>query len=72
MSISTAKANLTDATKKLMAAWDRVSASWDDDAAKQFHKDVIEPITARINSAMKGIDHVGDLVDRVKRECGND
>lgn len=72
MSIAAAKANLMDATKKLMMAWDRVSSSWDDDASKQFAKDVIEPIGARVNAAMKGVEHVGELVDRVKRECGND
>lgn len=71
MSIATAKANLQDATKKLMAEWQRVSAQWDDAAAKQFAKEVIDPILPRINAAMKGIDHVGDLVGRVKRECGD-
>jgi hypothetical protein len=71
MSIATAKANLQDATKKLMIAWERVSAQWDDDASKQFAKDVIEPILPRVNAAMKGIDHVGDLVGKVKRECGD-
>ena len=71
MSISTAKANLMDATKKLMAAWNRVSSSWDDDASREFAKDVIEPIAHRVNSAIKGIDHVGELVGRVKRECGD-
>jgi hypothetical protein len=71
MSIATAKANLQDATKKLMAALGRVNAQWDDDASREFAKQVIEPILPRINAAMKGIDHVGDLVARVKRECGD-
>lgn len=71
MSISTAKANLMDATKKLMFAWDRVSASWNDDASREFAKEIIEPIAHRVNSAIKGVDHVGDLVTRVKRECGD-
>jgi hypothetical protein len=71
MSIATAKANLQDATKKLMLAWGRVSAQWDDDASREFAKEIIEPILPRVSAAMKGIDHVGDLVARVKRECGD-
>jgi predicted secreted Zn-dependent protease len=71
MSIATAKANLQDATKKLMHAWDRARAQWDDDASREFAKEVIEPILPRVNAAMKGIDHVGDLVAKVKRECGD-
>lgn len=71
MSISTAKANLQDATKKLMAEWQRVAAQWDDATSKQFAKEVIDPILPRINAAMKGIDHVGELVGKVRRECGD-
>lgn len=71
MSISTAKANLMDASKKLMMAWSRVSCVWDDDASREFAKDIIDPIAHRINSAIKGVDHVGELVQRVKRECGD-
>lgn len=71
MSISTAKANLMDATKKLMMAWDRVNSQWNDDASREFSKEVIEPIAHRVNSAIKGVDHVGELVSRVKRECSD-
>ena len=71
MSISTAKANLMDATKKLMITWSRVNSVWDDDASREFAKDIIDPIAHRINSAIKGVDHVGELVHRVKRECGD-
>lgn len=72
MSIAVAKTNLTDAYRKLRIAWDRAKEQWNDQAARDFEAEIIDPIEARIRTAIKGVDHVWELTHRVKAECGND
>jgi hypothetical protein len=72
MSISVAKANLADALKQLRVRWERVRQAWDDDARRTFEKDFIEPLEPRIVAAIKGIEHVSELMAQVHRECGQD
>lgn len=72
MSAGAAKANLTDAYKKLRLAWERASASWDDDMSKKLLKEVIEPVEPRVTSAIKGIEHALELIAKVRRECSDD
>jgi hypothetical protein len=72
VSINVAKANLLDAHKQLRLRWFTIAASWDDGARRQFEKDFLEPIEAKIRTAVKGLDHVSELQERVKRECGDE
>lgn len=72
MSINVAKANLMDAVKQLRIRWMSISSNWDDGARRQFEKDFIDPLDAKIRMAIKGLDHVGELRDRALRECGDD
>lgn len=72
MSINVAKANLMDAVKQLRIRWLHVCESWDDAARRQFEKEFIDPLDAKIRTALKGLDHVSELQDRVRRECGDD
>lgn len=72
MSINVAKANLLDAVKQLKLRWSSICESWDDAARRQFEKEFIDPLDAKVRTALKGLDHVSELQDRVRRECGND
>ncbi len=72
MSINVAKANLMDAVKQLRIRWTTIASNWDDGARRQFEKDFIDPLDAKIRMAIKGLDHVGELRDKAIRECGDD
>ncbi len=72
MSINVAKANLMDAVKQLKTRWRAISDSWDDGARRQFEKDFIDPLEAKIRTAVKGLDHVSELQEKVRRECGDE
>ncbi len=72
MSINVAKANLMDAVKQLRIRWNHIASSWDDAARRQFEKDFIDPLDSKVLMAVKGLDHVAELQERVKRECGDD
>jgi hypothetical protein len=67
-----AKANLVDALKKVRRRWEHVREHWDDDAARQFQKDFLDPLEGRVIAAAKALDHVAELAAAVRRECGND
>ena len=72
MSINVSKANLLDAVKQLRIRWTIVAESWDDIARRQFEKDFLDPLDAKILAAAKGLEHVSELQERVRRECGDD
>ena len=72
MSINVAKANLMDAVKQLRIRWSHISSSWDDVARRQFEKDFLDPLEGKVRQAIKGLDHVSELQERAKRECGDD
>ncbi len=72
MSVQVAKANLNDALKMLHERWDRAKALWDDKAAQDFQRQLIEPIEPRVRAAIKGFEHVGELIAQVRRECSDD
>lgn len=72
MSINVAKANLMDAVKQLRIRWSHISSSWDDIARRQFEKDYLDPLEAKVRQALKGLDHVSELQERARRECGDD
>ncbi|MBL9031640.1 MAG: hypothetical protein JNM80_08020 [Phycisphaerae bacterium] len=72
MSIGVAKANLMDAAKQLRLKWDRLRPMWDDDVARQFEEKYVRALEPGLMAAVKGLDHVADLVAAVRRDCGDD
>jgi hypothetical protein len=72
VSVPVAKANLVDALKKLRQKWDRAKEQWNDEAARQFQKDYLDPLENRVIAAAKSLDHVAELMATVRRECGDD
>jgi hypothetical protein len=72
MSVAVAKANLADALKQLRIRWSKVQQQWDDDARREFEKDFLEGLEPRVVGAIKGMEHVSELMAQVRRECGED
>lgn len=72
MSTTSAKAALIDAMKQLRARWDQIKYTWQDEAAMRFEREVIDELEQPLLQAVKGMEHVGDLMQQVRRECGND
>lgn len=72
MSVQVSKVNLIDALKTLQQRWDRAKSQWDDKAAHDFQKQVIDPIEPAVRNAVKGIEHVAEVIAAVRRECTDD
>lgn len=72
MNLNVAKAQLTDALKQLRLRWGRISESWDDEARRRFEAEYIAPLEGKVHAAIKGVDHVSELLVRARRDCGDD
>jgi hypothetical protein len=72
MSASAAQATIVEALKKLRERFDGVKPVWDDEQRRRFEGDVIEPLEGAVVSAAKAIEQVEELMQRVRRECGDD
>jgi hypothetical protein len=72
MSLSTSKAALHDAMKKLRVRTDSVKELWDDESRRRFERDYIDPLEALVISTVKGMEAMESLIAQVRRECGDD
>lgn len=72
MSVQAAQANLKDAAKELRLAWERARANWHDDASRKLGEDVIDLVDPKVSAAIKGMEHLIELIGTVRRECGDD
>lgn len=72
MSANATKAGLLDAMKQLRLRWSTIKMHWQDEAALRFEKEVIDPLEPAILAAVRGVEHVGELMAQVRRECGDD
>lgn len=72
MSVAGAKGTLFDAMKELRLRMDAVREQWNDDTRRAFEKEAIDTLEPRVNAALKAIDAVQELIQRVHRECGDD
>lgn len=68
MSTTAAQARLKDALRELNLAWRRAQEQWRDQAAAEFHKDVIEPLEPRVSQTMNAMASLGDAIQAANRE----
>ena len=72
MSVSGAKGTLYDAMKQLRIRFDAIKAEWNDERRRAFEKEIIDPLEPSVMAALKAMDAVSELIQRVERECGDD
>lgn len=70
MSLGVSKGLVVDAAKKLKAAWLKTRRDWDDDMAKRFEAEFLDPLPSKIKSAVDGMDNLAAITARAERECG--
>ena len=69
MSTTAAQARLKDAFRELNQAWRRAQEQWRDQAAAEFHKEVIEPLEPRLAQTMNAIATLGEAIQAANREA---
>lgn len=71
MSLSSARAKIGTAHRQLLVDWERTRDSWDDAASQAFARNHVEPLEHAVRSAIGAIEHMAEVLERVRRECGD-
>ncbi len=69
MSVKGGQAKLKQAQKDLLAAWNRVRESWQDDNRRQMEKNLIEPMVRDMHAVQLAMEQMGLLLTRIHSEC---
>jgi hypothetical protein len=72
MSLSASKGMVADAAKQLIAAWRTARRDWDDDAARWFEAEFLEPVSPKVRSAVGAMDKLASLAAQAERDCADD
>ena len=69
MGVYEGRGQLSRALKELMARWHETKVSWDDANSRHFEKTVLEPLESDLRSAVSAMDHMGQLLGQIRRDC---
>jgi vacuolar-type H+-ATPase subunit B/Vma2 len=69
MSMSGSKGLLTLATRNLQARWGETRFSWRDRKAREFEEAYLEELMTSVNSALRVIDELDKLLEKVHADC---
>ncbi len=70
MSITSSAAGLAQSRRDLFIHWQAVSQIWQDERAKNFHRDYLEPVDPAVRRACDAITEMSAILERAMRECG--
>lgn len=69
MSLNADIAKLRQALKDLRTQWSAARESWRDAASEDFERSCIEPLEAKVRSAMSALSQMEEAAQRARREC---
>lgn len=72
MSVRSGQAKLNHALKELFHDWHTVRSSWRDEMGAKFEEKHLMPMKLRIRAADKTMAHMAALLNKVRRDCGED
>lgn len=72
MSLTPIHAQITEAVRELHRRWARIREAWNDETARAFEREFVEPLEFRASAACRALDQLDDLIATVRRECGDD
>jgi hypothetical protein len=71
MSVSTGRARLFDAYKKLRQHWQRTGETWRDETKADFERQYMDTIDKQVRTAMNAMGQIEEVIAKVRRECGD-
>ena len=69
MSMQTATAQLTKATKALMYQWNETIEQWDDPVSRRIEEQYINPLLDAVNSAIGAMETMSESVVQSQHDC---
>ena len=70
MSLPSGAGNLEEARKVLLARWREVRAGWDDDVARRFEEEVVEPLLKDLTRGAQAMMAAGAEAAAARNDCG--
>jgi hypothetical protein len=70
--MSQGSARLKSALKTLRERWDDTREQWADSVARDFEKDHLIPLDQQVNTSLRGMAKISEVLSKVKQECGAD
>ncbi len=70
--MSQGAARLKYALKTLRERWDDTKEQWADSVARDFEKDHLIPLDQQVNTTLRGMAKISEVLTKVKSECGGD
>ena len=70
MSLPTGAGGLEEARKVLLARWRDVRATWNDDVARRFEEEVVEPLAKDLTRGAEAMNAAAGQAAAAKRDCG--
>ena len=67
--MSAGPARLKHAIKSLREHWDVTKAQWADGVSRDFEKNHVAPLEQQVNTALRGMDKIGEVLHRVRQDC---
>jgi hypothetical protein len=67
--LSIVSSSLSYATKQLKHRWDDAEAVWNDQASQHLHEKYIVPIEPQVQSLLKAINRLSQVMARAYEEC---
>ena len=62
---------LTYAIKNLRKHWEIAKTQWLDQVAADFEQNHIFPLETRVNAVARGMDKLGEVTAKVKKDCAS-
>jgi len=70
--MSAGAARLKHALKTLRENWEITKELWADGVARDFEKEHIIPLEQQVNTTLRGMDKINDVMSKVRQECGGE
>jgi hypothetical protein len=60
---------IADAARELKAAWAKARRDWDDETARRFEAEFLEPLAPKLSATIEAMDRIAATSARAEREC---
>ncbi len=70
MSLAVSSTQLNDAMDALRFRWTETTPRWRDVVRKDFEENYWEPLLPQVDSALKAVDYMMQVLSRMRQECG--
>lgn len=69
MSLGVSKGMVADAAKQLINAWKIARRDWDDDKARWFEAEFLDPLSPKIRGTVSAMDKLASVAAQAERDC---